>query len=282
MGKLGSPRPPTTPYALSIVIPALNEAERLPQSLTKIRAFLQAQGWEATTEVIVVDDGSTDSTVAVTARMIRQWPQLTLLTLPHRGKGAAVRQGVLVARGDDIFLCDADLSMPIEQITRFLAPQAPAADVVIGSREAPGARRFGEPRYRHRMGRVFNLLVRLLVLGGIEDTQCGFKRMTRAAAQALCAEQRLNGLSFDVELLALARARGYTIAEIPIDWYHEAHSRVRPIRDTISMVRDIWTVRRRMRQVAFAPPPPQSAEPATQAPAGVERAEHQPVAVIQE
>ena len=244
--------PPAAPvgYTLSIVIPAYNEADRLPHSLENIRAFLRTQAWETTTEVIVVDDGSTDGTAALVARMVRGWPGLSVITLPHRGKGAAVRQGLLAARGAFIFFADADLSMPIELIVRFLPPLSPDCDIIIGSREAPGARRFAEPRYRHMMGRAFNWLVRVLVVKGIDDTQCGFKRMTHAAAHALCAEQQLSGLSFDVELLALARARGYSIAEIGIDWYHERHSRVRPVRDTIKMVRDIWLVRRRMRHLA--------------------------------
>ena len=249
---MSTPAPIDVPprYALSIVIPAYNEADRLPQSLARIRAFLQAQAWEATTEVIVVDDGSTDGTVASVARLVRGWPGLSIITLPHRGKGAAVRQGLLAAQGAYIFFADADLSMPIEQVVRFLPPLSPDCAIVIGSRQAPGARRYAEPTYRHIMGRIFNGLVRVLVVKGISDTQCGFKRMTRAAAHALCAEQQLDGLSFDVELLALARARGYSIAEIGIDWYHERHSRVRPIRDTIKMVRDIWVVRRRMRHLA--------------------------------
>jgi dolichyl-phosphate beta-glucosyltransferase len=252
-----------TTIALSIVIPAYNEAERLPQSLRKLRAFLEHQGWLATTEVIVVDDGSGDGTFGVAARECARWPYLAVITLPHRGKGAAVRQGMLAARGDHIIFCDADFSMPVEQLTRFLPPKCPAAPIVIASREAPGARRFDEPEYRHFMGRVFNWLVRVLVIGGISDTQCGFKRMTRAAAHALCAEQHLDGMSFDVELLALARTCGYAIAEIPIDWHHERHSRVRPLRDTIAMVRDVWAVRRRMRRLSATSA--RHAEPETEA-----------------
>jgi len=206
------PRRPAAPITLSIVIPAYNEAERLPQTLCLLHAFLARQGWLATTEVIVVDDGSTDGTFGVAAREIAAWPQLAVMTLPHRGKGAAVRQGMLAAQGEYIFFGDADFSMPVEQIVRFLPPNCPDAPIIIGSREAPGARRFGEPPYRHVMGRIFNSLVRIFLFPGIDDTQCGFKRMTRAAAHALCAEQRINGLSFDVELLALARARGLAVA----------------------------------------------------------------------
>ena len=249
---------------LSIVIPTYNEIDRLPGALDRIHAFLAAQGWLATTEVIVADDGSRDGTGALATRRGRGWPQMVTLLLPHQGKGAAVRQGMLAARGALVFFCDVDLSMPIEQLVRFLPPLAPDADIIIASREAPGARRYGEPRYRHVMGRVFNTLVRWWVLRGVTDTQCGFKCFTRAAAQDVCAQQRLPGFSFDVELLALARARGYRIAEIPIDWYHERHSRVRPLRDTLMMVRDIWQVRRRMqRDAAVAPSTPDAALAAT-------------------
>ncbi len=249
---------PTAPVTLSLVIPTYNEADRLPSALARIRAFLGAQGWLATTEIIIADDGSSDGTGALATRAGHDWPHLVTLLLPHAGKGAAVRQGMLTARGDFVCFCDVDLSMPIEQIVRFLPPLAPEAEIVIASREAPGARRYGEPGYRHVMGRVFNALVRLWVIRGIADTQCGFKRFTRTAARDLCARQRLPGFSFDVELLALARARGYCIAEIPIDWYHERHSRVRPLRDTIMMVRDIWQVRQRMRRdprIAVKPAP---------------------------
>lgn len=238
---------------LSIVIPAFNEAQRLPETLARLRAFLAEQGWLAATEVLVVDDGSTDGTLGVAARLRSGWPRLAVISLPHRGKGAAVRQGLLAAHGEYVFFGDADFSMPVEQIARFLPPASPMADVVIGSREALGARRFNEPNYRHVMGRVFNLLVKLLVLRGFNDTQCGFKRLTRAAAHALGAELRLDGWSFDVELLALARARGFTIAEIPIDWHHECHSRVRPVRDTLRMVADVGRVRHRMRHLPPSP-----------------------------
>ncbi|MBA3827278.1 MAG: glycosyltransferase, partial [Ktedonobacterales bacterium] len=155
------------PFILSIVIPTFNEIDRLPQALDRIHAFLVAQGWLATTEVIVADDGSRDGTGALAARYARTWPHLVALLLAHQGKGAAVRQGMLAARGDFVFFCDVDLSMPIEQLVRFLPPLAPAAEIIIASREAPGARRYGEPRYRHIMGRVFNALVRLWVFGGI-------------------------------------------------------------------------------------------------------------------
>jgi len=237
----------TAPY-LSIVIPAYNEAQRLPTTLTAINSFLIEQGWLATTEVIVVDDGSQDTTCAVTISFQDNWPQLLCLPLAHAGKGAAVRAGMLHATGRFIFFCDADLSMPIDEITRFLPPDGPSTDIVIGSREMPDSRRYAEPIYRHIMGRIFNHLVQLLILPGIHDTQCGFKLMTYDAAHTLCSKQLLDGMSFDVELLALARLHGYTMSEIAIDWYHEQNSRVRPIVDTLDMVRSLFILRHRLGQ----------------------------------
>jgi dolichyl-phosphate beta-glucosyltransferase len=232
---------------LSIVIPAYNEAKRLPPSLKTIVRFLKRRKWYDISEVIVVDDGSVDRTVAVAKRFAAAHPPVKIISAPHRGKGAAIRRGMLEARGDFIFLCDADLAMPIKGLPNFLPPLSPEADLVIGSRELPGAHRYSEPWHRHVMGRVFNLIVKMLVVPGIDDTQCGFKCLTRAAAGELAHEMTLDGLSFDVEMLALARALDMTISEIPVEWHHEPNSRVRPIRDTIAMVCDVWRVRRRMR-----------------------------------
>ncbi len=228
---------------LTIVIPAYGEAERLPPTLRAIFLFLRQRGWIHRTEVLVVDDGSTDDTVAVATKLVHRHPCLAIISAPHEGKGAAVRRGMAAARGDYIFLCDADLSMPIGELPRFLPPLCPDADLIIGSREAPGARRFDEQPYRHVMGRVFNRIVRWLAVPGIDDTQCGFKRLTRDAARMLSATMTLDGLCFDVEMLALARLHGLSIVELPIDWRHDRHSRVRPLRDTITMVRDVWRVR---------------------------------------
>ncbi len=234
---------------LSIIIPAYNEAQRLPRSLRAISDFLRENGWNEQAEVIVVDDGSNDQTLASIQPLQEQWPQLTVIPCPHHGKGAATQVGVKHAAGDLVFFCDADLSMPISEIVKFLPPQAPDAQILIGSREVAGAKRYNEPFYRHLMGRVFNLLVRWLVLPGIQDTQCGFKCLQRGVAMTLCAEQRLAGMSFDVELLALARWHGFTIAEVPIDWYHERDSRVRPLQDSLSMVREVFAMRRRLKSL---------------------------------
>jgi dolichyl-phosphate beta-glucosyltransferase len=238
---------------LSIVIPAYNEAQRLPRSLQVISAFLQETGWGEQTEVIVVDDGSTDQTIASVQPFTDHWPQLIVIPMPHRGKGAAIKAGVKHATGDFIFFCDTDLSMPINEIVKFLPPQGPDCQIIIGSREVRGAKRYNEPVYRHLMGRIFNRLVQVLVLPGIEDTQCGFKCLQRGVAVTLCAEQRLTGMSFDVELLALAKLHGFTIAEIPINWYHERDSRVRPLQDSLNMVREVFAMRRRLKNLPYSP-----------------------------
>jgi dolichyl-phosphate beta-glucosyltransferase len=226
---------------LSIIIPAYNEEKRLPDSLEKIAAFVKAQPFE--TEVLVVDDGSRDATAAWVDGFHEQHPFVAVIRNEHRGKGCAVKSGMLAGRGDYLFLCDADLSMPIEQVLRFLPPQRQDYDVAIGSREVAGARRYGEPRYRHLMGRVFNLVVRLFAVPGFQDTQCGFKAFRREVAQNVFALQTMDGFGFDVEVLFIAQRKGYKIVEVPIDWYHVANSRISPVRDTFKMFRDVLEVR---------------------------------------
>jgi glycosyltransferase involved in cell wall biosynthesis len=223
-----------------VVIPAFNEAGRLPQCVRRVRAYLGTylRDWE----IRIVDDGSTDGTVAAARSAAADDPRVIVQVEPHRGKGGAVRAGMLAAHAPLRFLCDADLSMPIEQIDRFLALAPRHADIVIGSREGAGARRVGEPERRHLMGRAFNLLVQTLVLPGIEDSQCGFKLFTGEAADALFGRATLDGFAFDVEVLALARRAGYRIAPVPITWHFNADSRVSPVLDTLRMARDVVRV----------------------------------------
>src|SRR5262249_32442356 len=153
------------------------------------------------------------------------------------------RSGALAARGDYVFFADADLSMPLAEIPNFLPPVLAGADLAIASREASGAVRYDEPVLRHLLGRVFNALVRATLLPGIHDTQCGFKCFTRAAARELFTAQTLDGFTFDVELLYLARRRGYRIVEVPIHWRFQPHSRVHPVRDSLRMAAGVWRVR---------------------------------------
>jgi len=226
---------------LSIVVPAYNEERRLRETLPRIVAFLQAQVYGA--ELIVVDDGSTDSTASVVEGMTAELPFVTLIRNEHRGKGYAVKTGALAAEGDYIFLCDADLSMPIDEVAKFVPPALEEYDVAIGSREAEGARRYDEPSYRHLMGRVFNTLVRLLAVRGFQDTQAGFKCFRGAVIHDVFPYQTMDGFGFDVEVLFIAQKRGYRIVEVPINWYYMTHSRVSPVGDSVRMFRDILQVR---------------------------------------
>ena len=226
---------------LSVIIPAYNEERRLPDTLDTVVAYLRQQAYDW--EIIVGDDGSGDSTAAIVQEAASNLPNLKLLELPHRGKGSAVRHGMLAARGHFRFLCDADLSMPIEHVERLLPPGAPDADIVIGSREANGARRIGEPHRRWLMGRVFNAMTQILAVPGVSDTQCGFKVFTDSAAQTLFAMQTLDGFAFDAELLFLARRKGFSVCEVGIDWHYRSESKVRPLRDGWLTFRDLILIR---------------------------------------
>lgn len=227
---------------LSIVIPAYNEETRLPGTLQKIFQFLKTQPFDA--EVIVVENGSSDQTYEIARDFAKQYPSLRAIKSQSRGKGLAIQHGVREATGDYIFLCDADLSMPIEEISKFLPPQLKNVDVAIASREAPGAERINEPSYRHVTGRVFNTLIRWLVLPGLQDTQCGFKCIRAAVAHEIFPLQRLTGWAFDVELLYIARHRGYRVVEVPIHWYFNADSKISVLRDSLRMFLDLLVIRR--------------------------------------
>ncbi|MDP2727522.1 MAG: glycosyltransferase family 2 protein [Dehalococcoidia bacterium] len=230
----------TSPF-LSIVIPAYNEERRILATLQQVTAHLARQSYEA--EVLVIDDGSTDGTRRLVQGFAAEHPVVTLVHNPHRGKGYAVRTGMLAARGGYRFQCDADLAMPIEELARFLPPQRDHFDVAVGSREGQGARRYGEPPYRHFMGRVFNLAVRTLAVRGLADTQCGFKCFRGEVAEAVFSTQRIFGFGSDVEILFIAQKRGLNIVEVPIPWYHQRESKVRPVQDTAAMLLETFQVR---------------------------------------
>jgi glycosyltransferase involved in cell wall biosynthesis len=225
---------------LSVVIPAYQEATRLPLTIERILAHLSEQSIRF--EILAVDDGSTDRTAELVEALAARDGRVRLIRLPHRGKGAAVRVGALAAAGRQIAFCDADLSHSVEDITRLPA-LLNGAQVVIASREGEGSRRVDEPFYRHLLGRAFNLIVRLVAVPGVQDTQCGLKCFTRQVAQELFSRQRVEGFGFDVELLFLARKRGYRVLEVPVTWRHVPASRVDPVRDTPLMLRDVLRVR---------------------------------------
>ena len=172
-----------------------------------------------------------------------KFPFIGVVRNPHRGKGYAVKTGMLSAQGEYLFLCDADLSMSIDQVVTFFAPHEEGYDIVIGSREVEGAKRYDEPVYRHMMGRVFNLIVRLFAVQGFQDTQCGFKSFRRDAARRVFSLQTMDGFGFDVEVLFIAQRLGYRIFELPIGWCHVSNSRISPLKDTFKMFRDVVQVR---------------------------------------
>ena len=209
------------PLDLSVVIPAFNEAERLPPTLLRVREFLD--GWGGSYEIVVVDDGSRDETVArAEAAGVR-----VLRNGVNRGKGYSVRHGMLAARGARRLMTDADLSTPMSELPRLLKVMDEGYSVVIASRALPGANlEVRQPWYRENMGRLFNLCVRLLALPGLQDTQCGFKLFSAEAAHDAFTAARLDGFSFDVEALFLARRSGHRIAEIPVTWRNDAATRV--------------------------------------------------------
>ena len=225
---------------LSIIIPAYNEEKRLLPTLEQVYSFLEKQSY--TSEIILVENGSTDRTLEIAAEYAKDRPSITILHEEQRGKGNAVRRGMLDAKGEYRFLCDADLSMPIEELTKFLPPALKDFDIAIGSREAHGSIRINEPSYRHIGGRAINLAIRLLILPGLDDTQCGFKCFHASVINPLFNQQTLTGWSFDIELLYLARRKKMRIREIPIQWYFNADSKVSAIRDALTMISDIFRI----------------------------------------
>jgi glycosyltransferase involved in cell wall biosynthesis len=226
---------------LSIVIPAYNEEDRLPHALEQVFAFLQVQAYDS--EVLVVENGSRDRTLEIAQAFARSNPALKVMHNDARGKGLAVQRGMLEAQGEYRFMCDADFSMPVSEINNFLPPVLDHYDIAIASREAPGAVRYNEPPYRHFVGRGYNLLIRLLALPGLQDTQCGFKCFRGEAAEKLFRRQTLTGLSFDVEILYIARRLGLRSIEVPIPWYYDADTRVNVLKDSLRMGVDLLTIR---------------------------------------
>ncbi len=231
-----------TPKAsVTLVIPAYNEAARLPDTLDELARFTAAGVLDL--EVLVVDNASTDDTAAIAIMRSPDFGALDVLQTELRGKGLAVRTGALAARGRVVAFGDADLSWQPADLVRLAGMVCDATPVVVGSREGVGARRLNEPRYRHAMGRVFNRIVQDLAVGGIEDTQCGLKLFRADAARDIFTRQRINGFGFDVEALYLARKLGYGIACVPIRWEHRENSRVRPVRDAMAMLKDVLAVK---------------------------------------
>jgi glycosyltransferase involved in cell wall biosynthesis len=242
----------TTEPRLSLVIPAYNEAPNLRRGvLQQVADYLAGQPYPH--EVLVVDDGSADETPSLVEAFAQEYPTFTLLREPHRGKATAVRAGVLAARGRYVLFADLDLSTPLTYTEPFLQLLDGGWDIVIASREAKGGVRLGAPVQRRVMGKAFGLLVRLLLLPGIHDSQCGFKAFRREVALDLFRSLRVfqakagevsgpRVTAFDVELLLLARKKGYTIREVPVLWRHMETRRVNPLLDSSRMLREVLTI----------------------------------------
>jgi dolichyl-phosphate beta-glucosyltransferase len=227
---------------LSVVVPCYNEEARLPGSLSRLEEFLGGQ--ELGFELILVDDGSSDRTRAVIRAAERKHAYVRpLLLSPNRGKGAALAAGVRVSRGRLVLISDADLSAPIEELSKLEDAIVGGADVAIGSRAAPGAREVDQPLHRQAMGKAFNRVVQALVLPGIRDTQCGFKLFRGDVARELFGQLRTAGFAFDVEVLRRALVAGYQVREVPVRWVSSGASRVSPLRDSARMLRDLVRIR---------------------------------------
>jgi dolichyl-phosphate beta-glucosyltransferase len=231
------------PLTLSVVIPSFNEERRLAATLGTLCDHLRRQPWDW--EVRVVDDGSRDRTAEIAGSFASSEPRVVVQREPHRGKGGAVKAGLLAARGAYRFICDADLSMPVTELGRFLPPRLTSFDVAIGTREGQNARRIGEPAYRHVMGRIFNLVVQRLALPGIEDSQCGFKMFTAPAVASIFPRVTVDGWAFDVEVLTIARQQRLRIVEVPIEWHYRQESQLSMMRDGFRMLRELIGIRMR-------------------------------------
>jgi glycosyltransferase involved in cell wall biosynthesis len=228
---------------LSIVIPAYNESARIEQTLDRVMSCVESQSWDA--EVLVVDDGSTDSTPAIIHQWMEKYPRLKLIQNPgNRGKGYSVRNGLLQASGKVVMFTDADLSAPMEEAELLIAAIADGADVAIGSRWLDKTRQtIHQPLYRRFFGRCFNWVTRTIMGLPFKDTQCGFKAFRHDVAQVIFRLQRIERWGFDPEILFISRKLGYKIREVPVTWGHDERSRMSYLRDGMKMLEEMATIR---------------------------------------
>ena len=235
---------------LSVVIPTYNTETRIAATVEAVASYLEGKPFGS--EIVVVDDGSSDRTAEAARRAPAGRVALKVLSRGfHLGKGASVREGVLASAGEIVLFADDDLATPIEELDRVLAAIDAGADIVIGSRAHPeSVIRVRQRRPRELMGKAFNLLVRLTVLGGYRDTQCGFKAFRRAAARDIFPRLRTAGFGFDVEVLVLARDLGYRVAEVPVVWCDARPSRLKIFKGSGGMLKDLWRIRRQARRDA--------------------------------
>ncbi len=234
----------TTPF-LSVIIPCYDEEKLIEDTLDTVTAYLSKKGYSH--EIIVVDDGSRDDTVGIVGRFAEKCTRVKLLENGrNRGKGFSVRMGVLSASGEFVCFSDADLSTPIEEVEKLLHWIRRGFDIAIGSRGLKDSQvELHQPWWREMMGRTFNLFVRIMAVRGIKDTQCGFKCFRASVAADLFSRQMLDGFSFDVENLFIARKLGFSIKEVPIRWINRVESKVNPVTSSLQMLRDLFRIRLR-------------------------------------
>lgn len=234
---------PLTDTCLSIVIPAYNEEKRLPETLERVAAYIEAKPFTA--EVVIVDDGSRDRTADIAREAGRRWPGVSLVQNPgNRGKGYTVRNGMLNSTGQIALFTDADLSAPIEEADLLLKALEDGNDIAIGSRGLrPDLIALHQSRFRETAGKIFNLFVRAITRLPFKDTQCGFKAFRREAAQAIFSRTRIDGFGFDAEVLYLARKLGFRTIEVPVRWSHSEGTKVSMFSDSARMFTDLLRVR---------------------------------------
>lgn len=237
----------------SIVIPAYNEADKITSTLTQVLGYMKV--FSPSFEILVVDDGSKDNTAGLVEEYVKVNPQVKIIRNPHKGKGPTVATGIMAAQGTYTYMADADLAAPMSELKKLSSwIDESGYDIVIASREGAGAVRKGEPLYRHIMGRGFNYWVRIFALGGIKDSQCGFKLFKTSVAKDIFSRLKVYNLdtkprkkayfgAFDVEILFIARKRGYKIKELPVEWRYVQTTRLNPISDSINMALDVIKVR---------------------------------------
>ena len=237
---------------LSVVIPCYNEELRLPRTIELIERYLGARGDRY--ELILVDDGSADGTRRVMEEAAARDKSIRIVALPvNRGKGRALAEGVKVSRGDYVLVTDADLSTPIEELPKLEAALAAGAGVAIGSRAIKGSRvELSQPIYRVLMGKAFNIIVQLVLLPGIWDTQCGFKLFRGDIARDVFEGLTTDGFGYDPEVLYLAKKKGVRIAEVPVVWRNSAPTKVNAIRSSLDMFRHVLRIRFRHRALSAA------------------------------
>ena len=225
--------------SISIVLPVYNERLRISQGIQK--SLELQEKWQGEMEIIVVDDGSDDGTLGQIDPDFRE--KIKILQFSHQGKGGAVKQGILAAKGEKILFTDIDWSVPVEQVLEMLSLDA---DIVIASREIKGARRIAEPPWRHLVGKLFNRWVQWMLLSGYEDTQCGCKVFRNQVAKQIFSQTQEKGWAFDVEVLVLAHVFGLLVTEFPVSWQYQASSKIVIIRDGVQMARAVLRIKRRL------------------------------------